>query len=84
MLNWRNSPLYDETQRLVIEYAEAVTRDARAVGEGLFERLRSAFSDEQIVELTFIIGLWSLTNRFNQALHIEVEEAMERALAAMR
>jgi AhpD family alkylhydroperoxidase len=55
---------------LAVEYAECVTRDANRVPEELFARLRAAFSDPEIVELTFLIGLITMLNRFNNALEV--------------
>ncbi len=37
----------------------------------MFERLRRAFDDDQIVELTLRIGLAGFFNRFNDALQID-------------
>jgi AhpD family alkylhydroperoxidase len=57
-------------ERLAIEFAELVTRDANRVPDEFFSRLREAFTDPEIVELTFLIGLITLLNRFNNALAI--------------
>ena len=55
---------------LAMEYAELVTRDANRVPDAFFVRLRESFSDPEIVELTFVIGLITMLNRFNNALQI--------------
>ena len=57
-------------QSLAMEYAELVTRDANRVPDEFFARLREAFNDPEIVELTFLIGLITMLNRFNNALQI--------------
>jgi len=57
-------------ERLAMEYAELVTRDANRVPDAFFARLRETFSDPEIVELTFVIGLITMLNRFNNALQI--------------
>ena len=57
-------------ERLAMEYAELVTRDANRVPDEFFARLSEAFSDAEIVELTFVIGLITMLNRFNNALQI--------------
>jgi len=67
----------DEVDRLVIEYARQVTVDANRVRDGLFERLREHFSDEQIVELTWRTALCGAFNRFNDVLQLDVEEGVE-------
>lgn len=79
---WRELPL-KERERVVIEYAEHVTRDANAVTPELFGRLRDHFTDTQIVELTFRIALCTFFNKFNQALQIDVESEALTAFAAI-
>jgi alkylhydroperoxidase family enzyme len=53
-----------------IAYAEAVTRDSNRVADELFARVKENFSDPEIVELTFLTGLITLLNRFNNALQV--------------
>lgn len=79
---WRELPL-GETEKLVVEYAEQVTRDANRVSEPLFERLRARFTDPQLVELTLRIALCSFFNKLNQALRIDVEPEALEAFAAI-
>ncbi len=38
-----------------------------------FEKLRTTFSEAQIVELTVRIGMCSFFNRFNDALRLDIE-----------
>ena len=62
--------VHSPRERLAMEFAELVTRDANRVPDEFFARLREAFSDPEIVELTFMIGLITMLNRFNNALQI--------------
>ena len=64
---------FSDKEQVVIEYARQVTKDAEEVTEDLFKRLRSYFNDSQIVNLTLIIGLMNVFNRFNGALRVELE-----------
>jgi uncharacterized peroxidase-related enzyme len=59
-----------EADKLVIEYAAAVTQSAQRLPDSLFERLRQVFTESQIVELTLRITLTGFFNRFNQALQV--------------
>ncbi len=70
---WRESERFDEQERLVLEYAEAMTRTPVDVPEALFDRLRGRFDERQIVELTIVVGLENLYSRSNWALGIESE-----------
>lgn len=77
------TPGFDEVDLLVRDYAAAVTEDPRRMPAAMVERLKSYFSEEQIVELTLRITLCGFFNRFNEALGIEMEEGVvEDVLAA--
>lgn len=65
---------FTEKEKTVIEYAHRVTKDAEKIPEDFFKRLRSYFNDSQIVNLTLIIGLMNVFNRFNGALGVELEK----------
>ena len=68
-------PAFDETDRLVVEYASLVTSRPWGVRDNVFERLRERFTDSQIVELTLRIALAGFFNRFNEALQIDDGQA---------
>ncbi len=59
-----------DRDRLAVEYTRAVMADSNRVPEELFARLKAAFSDPQIVELTFLIGFINMLNLFNNALEV--------------
>ncbi len=66
--------IFSDKERTVIAYARQVTHDAENVPDDLFNRLKSYFSDSEIVNLTLIIGLMNVFNRFNGALGVELEK----------
>ncbi len=70
---WRESERFGELDRLVLEYAEAITRTPVEVADELFAALRERFDERQIVELTMMIGLENLYSRTNWAFGIESE-----------
>src|SRR5439155_19768810 len=49
---YRTYPGYTERQRLAIEYAERFAVDHRGIDRDLFDRLRSRFSDAEVLDLT--------------------------------
>lgn len=65
---------FSDKEKAVIEYARQVTKDAESVSDELFERVSSYFTKSEIVNLTLIIGLMNVFNRFNGALRVELEE----------
>ena len=52
MPSYRTNVLFSEVERLVLEYADAVTHTPVEVGDLLFAKLRANFTDAQLVELT--------------------------------
>jgi uncharacterized peroxidase-related enzyme len=73
IMDWQDHPELDETDRLVVQYAIAAWETPNRIPEALFRRLRAAFSEAQVVELTLRITLCGFFNRFNDALQIEEE-----------
>jgi alkylhydroperoxidase family enzyme len=72
---YREHPdLYDERQRLAIEWGEAVTLMRARGDDALFARLKAHFSDQEIVELTMAAAVWNMTNRLNESLHTHLED----------
>jgi uncharacterized peroxidase-related enzyme len=71
ILDYRDHPELDDIDRLVVEYAVAVTDDPQRIGDALFARLRAVFSEAEIVELTLRIALCGFFNRFNDALRVD-------------
>ncbi len=67
------NPLFTESERVALEYAEAMTVTGRKVTDELFARLRAAFSEAEIVELTAAVALENYRSKFNVALGIEAQ-----------
>jgi AhpD family alkylhydroperoxidase len=59
-----------ERQRLALEYTRAAMADSNRVDDALFARLRSTFTDAEIVEITFLIGNIQCLNLFNNCLRV--------------
>lgn len=65
--DYRRSERFDETERLVIDYATGISQTPAEIGEELFDRLRERFDEAQLVELTNVIALENYRARFNWA-----------------
>jgi len=78
LADYANSPLYNELERLVLEYADAITITGRDTSDELFERLRQAFSEDEIVELTAIIAWENSSSKFNRALRVPSQKLWKR------
>jgi alkylhydroperoxidase family enzyme len=65
--HYRDSDLFDDLEKLVLDYATAISRTPVAVNDELFARLREHFDERQMVELTNVIALENMRARFNNA-----------------
>ncbi len=65
---WRSSDVYDERERIVLEYVEGATSTPAEVSEDLAKRLHVHFSDSEIVELAGFVALENFRSRFNAGL----------------
>ena len=65
---WHDSRLYDERERVVLEYAEQATSVPAQVSDDLAARLHLHFSDAEMVELAAWVALENFRSRFNAGL----------------
>jgi AhpD family alkylhydroperoxidase len=68
---WRTWPGYTDRQRLAIEYAERFTVDHQALDDEFYGRLRAAFSDEEVLDLTLCVAIWLGLGRTLAVLQVE-------------
>jgi 4-carboxymuconolactone decarboxylase len=68
--HYRDSDLFDEDEKLVLDYAVGMSSTPVSVSDELFDELRARFDELQIVELTNIVALENMRGRFNLALGI--------------
>jgi alkylhydroperoxidase family enzyme len=65
--------LFSDTEKLVLEYADAMTKTPVEVPDALFSMLRNGFTDAQLVELTAIVAWENYRARFDHAFGVESE-----------
>jgi AhpD family alkylhydroperoxidase len=68
---FRESAAFSEEEKLVLEYAECISRTPVEVPDELFTQLRRRFDEAQLIELTYAAALENMRARFNWALAIE-------------
>ena len=71
--DYRESSAFSPLEKLVIEYAEQMTRTPVKVDEALFAAMREHLNEKQLVELTAIVAWENFTSRFNRAFAIEAQ-----------
>jgi uncharacterized peroxidase-related enzyme len=62
---------FTEAEKAAIHLAEVMTLDAHSYSDADFQRLRSFYSEGEVVELMAAIGLFNYFNRFNDLLEME-------------
>jgi alkylhydroperoxidase family enzyme len=71
-VHYKTSPVYDDLQKLVIEYAEELTKTV-STPESLMNQLKERLSEQELVELNLTVGLAQVTNRFNESFKIDLD-----------
>ena len=62
---------FTDAEKAAIHLAEVMTLDAHSYSDADFQRLRSFYSEGEVIELMAAIGLFNYFNRFNDVLEME-------------
>jgi alkylhydroperoxidase family enzyme len=76
--DYADSPLLNDAQKTAVRWAEAVTNFEARDDDALFAEMKQHFTEQQIVELTVLVGMWNWSNRLTEALHVVLEPPGER------
>jgi len=68
---WRESDVFDATERAVIEYAEAMSTTPLGVTDEMVARLNTLLGHEAVVELTMMVAIENERSRFNAAMGLQ-------------
>jgi AhpD family alkylhydroperoxidase len=71
---WESSDLFDEQERAVLTYADAMTRSIQ-VPDATFAAVRAVFDDRLLVELTATVAAYNMVSRFLEALEVHTHDA---------
>jgi len=63
--------LLNDTERFVIELADALTQTPSNVSDDLYARLRNQFSEEQLMQLAAQIAFENYRARWNRLFNVE-------------
>ena len=66
------SRLFDDTDKLVMRYAEVLTRTCK-VSDELYRQLEARFTRDELVELCFLVGLAALVNRVHATFATDLD-----------
>jgi alkylhydroperoxidase family enzyme len=70
---YQSSPLFDEREKTVIAWAEAVTLNTAKRDNVLWKTMRRLFTDAEIVEITMASAMFNMINRLNDTFRTELE-----------
>lgn len=76
--DWERSDLFDEREKAALAYAEAITLSDRDVDDALFARVKAAFDEPALIELTAVIAWENASSKFNRALRIGAQGLWKR------
>jgi len=71
--DWRTAGSLSDRERLAAEYAERFAVDHLSLDEDedFWQRMKSAYTDPEIIELTMCVGSWIAFGRLNHVLGID-------------
>jgi len=72
--HWAAASCFDPVQRLVLAYTDCLALEHGRVSDGLFDALRAALSDEEVLELTYITTLYLQHAVMSRALRTEFDD----------
>ena len=82
---FRTSPLFNDAERVAIEFTVAASAQPNDVTDELFDRMKRHWTESEIVEITGVIALFGFLNRWNDTMATPLEkepaEIGERLLA---
>ena len=67
----RESSVFDDLERRILDYAEALTRTPTEATDAMVLELRKDLNDEELVELTATIAWENFRARFNRGFDVE-------------
>ena len=71
--DYRASSLFDEREKAVLAWSEAMTLNTAKRDKAVWDELRRLFSDAEIVEISMACAMFNMINRLNDSFCTELE-----------
>jgi uncharacterized peroxidase-related enzyme len=85
LAGWRDDDAFTDRERAALALAEAVTvLSDDGVSDEVWSRAGAAFTDEEVADLLYLIGLMNLYNRLNVASEFPAARWREQGLRGFR
>jgi alkylhydroperoxidase family enzyme len=72
--SWAAASCFDEVERLVLAYTDALVLEKGRVPDALFAALQRHLTGEQIIELTYITMMYEMHAVMSRALRTEFDD----------
>lgn len=72
--HWQVADCFDPAERALLAYTDYLVDQRGRVPEAVFDALHEHFSDEQILEFTYITGLYFMHAVMTKALRLELDD----------
>jgi alkylhydroperoxidase family enzyme len=76
--HWPVADCYEPVERAVLAYTDAMVIQGGRVADGIFAALKKSLSDEEILELTYIVGMYDMHAMISKALRLEYDDVDDR------
>jgi alkylhydroperoxidase family enzyme len=75
--HWQVSDVFDDKERAVLAYADCLAGAGGRTPRAVFDKLKTFWNDEQILEFTYITCLYDMHAVMSRALRLEWDEREE-------
>ena len=77
---WSTSAAFDDAERAILAYVDALVLERGRVQDAAFARLREHLRDEAILELTYVTATYAMHATISRALRLEYDDVSERVV----
>lgn len=77
---WGVASCFSPIERALLAYTDALALDRGRVPEGVIEVLKAHLSDEEILELSYVVGTYAMHATLSRALRLEYDNVDERVV----
>lgn len=76
--------MFSERERVALRYADAITWDPSEADDALWEELKRHFSEPELVELGFLVGVFAGGQRWIHTLDVQHGEVTAQSTTGYR
>jgi len=76
--SWATADVYSPLERAVLAYTDEMVLQLGRVQDATFAALKAELSEEEILELTYVVGLYFMHAVMTRALKLEYDDVPER------